>query len=151
MNNIRFLESILTELCEWARLVDRVLPGILLVEISYSFNFLGDKLKDCGFWPIQSRHYGRLGDDAILLLYFHPFPTVYKLVLSLSLLVLMSKEIAWDRRFVHIIISTPLGHNTIKNYTWSNSTPSGIGNKENIQNRDVREELVVSKSPSELD
>ena len=150
MNNIRFLESILTELCEWARLVDRVLPEILRVEISYSLNFLRDKLKDYEFWPVQSRHYGRLGDDAILLLYFHPFPTVYKLVLSLSLLVLMSKEIAWDRRFVHIIISTLLGHNTIKNYTWSNSTP-GIGNKENIQNRDVREELVVSKSLSELD
>ena len=85
-------------------------------------------------------------DLGMMLLYFiHPFPTVYKLVLSLLLFVLMSQEIAWDRRFLYCIISILFGHNTIKIYTWSNSTPSSIGNEENIQNRDVREEFVVSK------
>ena len=89
-------------------------------------------------------------DLGMMLLYLiHPFPTVYKLVLSLSLFVLMYQEIAWDRRFLYRIISILLGHNTIKIYTWSNSTPSSIGNEENIQNRDVREEFVVSKSSSE--
>ena len=100
-------------------------------------------------------HFGQFKVDnmvdlGMMLLYLiHPFPTLYKLVLSLSLFVLMSQEIAWDRRFLYRIISILLGPNTIKIYTWSNSTPSSIGNEENIQNRDVREEFVVSKSSSE--
>ena len=57
-------------------------------------------------------------DLGMMLLYsIHPFPKVYKLVLSLSLLVLMSLEIAWDRRFLNRIISILLGQNTIKIYT----------------------------------
>ena len=77
-------------------------------------------------------------DLGMMLLYLiHPFPTVYKLVSTVY------------RRFLHRIISILLGHNTIKIYTWSNSTPSSIGNEENIQNKEDREELVVSKSSSE--
>ena len=110
-------------------------------------NFLGDKLKDCAFWPVQSRQYGRLGDDAVV--FDSSISDGIQLVLSLSLLVLMSQEIAWDRRFLHRINSILLGHNTIKIYTWSNSTPSGIGNEENRQNKEVREELMVSNSSSE--